>query len=428
MRPGFVRAARDSLERIAAETRDIVALVGVPLLDGHLYNACAICARREVAGWAKKWHLPNYGVFDEKRYFASGDELAIVEVAGTKVGITICEDMWVPGATDDRARRGRRRARRQSLGVPVPRRTRAGTRGHLLGPRARERRSRRALQHGRRSGRAHLRRALARSSTATAACWRGRPASRRRCSSSTSSGRRRLRLAALDDDLEQMRQRARPRPARLRREERLRRRRRQRLGRDRLGRHGRARRRGARLRARPLRLDAVPLLVRGDASRRAPARREPRLRLPRAADRAGRRGVHRRPRAVVRRARSGCRGGEPPGADPRNARDGALQQVRLAARGERQQVGAVGRLRDALRGHGRRIRPPQGRVQDRRLPTRAAPERAGRARARPAVDDRPSAERGAARGSAATRTRCRRTPSWITCSRPTSRTTARSTS
>src|SRR5215472_10616161 len=98
LRPGFVRAARDSVERIAAETRDIVALVGVPLFDGELYNACAICAEGAVVGWAKKWHLPNYGVFDEMRYFASGDDLAFVDVAGTKVGITICEDMWVPGA------------------------------------------------------------------------------------------------------------------------------------------------------------------------------------------------------------------------------------------------------------------------------------------------------------------------------------------
>src|SRR5436190_6400653 len=97
LRPGFVRAARASLERIAAETREIVALVGVPFLDGALYNACAICADGAVTGWARKWHLPNYGVFDEKRYFASGSELALVEVAGTKVGITICEDMWVPG-------------------------------------------------------------------------------------------------------------------------------------------------------------------------------------------------------------------------------------------------------------------------------------------------------------------------------------------
>jgi NAD+ synthase (glutamine-hydrolysing) len=97
LRPGFVRAAQASLERIAAETRDIVALVGAPLHDGGLYNACAICVDGEVSGWAKKWHLPNYGVFDEKRYFASGDELALVEVDGTKVGVTICEDMWLAG-------------------------------------------------------------------------------------------------------------------------------------------------------------------------------------------------------------------------------------------------------------------------------------------------------------------------------------------
>jgi NAD+ synthase (glutamine-hydrolysing) len=97
LRPGFVRAARESLERIAAETHDIIALVGVPLFDGDLYNACAICADGNVTAWAKKWHLPNYGVFDEKRYFASGNELAVIDVAGTKVGITICEDMWIPG-------------------------------------------------------------------------------------------------------------------------------------------------------------------------------------------------------------------------------------------------------------------------------------------------------------------------------------------
>jgi NAD+ synthase (glutamine-hydrolysing) len=97
LRPGFVRAARASLEQIAAETHGIVALVGVPLLDGELYNACAICADGGVTGWAKKWHLPNYGVFDEKRYFAPGSDLALIDVAGTRVGITICEDMWIPG-------------------------------------------------------------------------------------------------------------------------------------------------------------------------------------------------------------------------------------------------------------------------------------------------------------------------------------------
>jgi NAD+ synthase (glutamine-hydrolysing) len=97
LRPGFVRAAQASLERIAAETRGLVALVGVPLFDGDLYNACAICADGEVTAYARKRHLPNYGVFDEKRYFVPGDDITLLDVAGVKVGVTICEDMWIAG-------------------------------------------------------------------------------------------------------------------------------------------------------------------------------------------------------------------------------------------------------------------------------------------------------------------------------------------
>ncbi|HZD86935.1 MAG TPA: NAD+ synthase [Gaiellaceae bacterium] len=97
LRPGFVRATRASLDAIASETSGVVALVGVPLHDGDLYNACAVCADGAVTGFARKWHLPNYGVFDEKRYFAPGDEIALIDVAGVRVGITICEDMWLPG-------------------------------------------------------------------------------------------------------------------------------------------------------------------------------------------------------------------------------------------------------------------------------------------------------------------------------------------
>jgi NAD+ synthase (glutamine-hydrolysing) len=97
LRPGFVRAARSSLDRIAQETRDIVALVGVPLYDSDLYNACAICADGAVQCVYRKRFLPNYGVFDEDRYFAAGRDLVIVEAAGARVGVTICEDMWQPG-------------------------------------------------------------------------------------------------------------------------------------------------------------------------------------------------------------------------------------------------------------------------------------------------------------------------------------------
>ncbi len=97
LRPGFVRAAQRTLEEIAGEVRGIVALVGTPHLDGELYNACAVCIDGEITAYAKKQHLPNYGVFDEKRYFAPGESATVVDVARVRVGVTICEDMWVPG-------------------------------------------------------------------------------------------------------------------------------------------------------------------------------------------------------------------------------------------------------------------------------------------------------------------------------------------
>ena len=102
LRPGFLEAARGSLERIARRVRGPVALIGAPYFDGDLYNACAVCAGREIKGLYRKRFLPNYGVFDEERYFASGKDLLMLELGGVKVGVTVCEDMWQPGppATD----------------------------------------------------------------------------------------------------------------------------------------------------------------------------------------------------------------------------------------------------------------------------------------------------------------------------------------
>src|ERR671936_49976 len=70
LRPGFVRAAAESLREIARETRGIVALVGFPHFDRDLYNACAVCVDGELTAIYRKRFLPNYGVFDEDRYFA----------------------------------------------------------------------------------------------------------------------------------------------------------------------------------------------------------------------------------------------------------------------------------------------------------------------------------------------------------------------
>ncbi len=102
LRPAFVRAARASVEQIAAETGEVVALVGTPWFDGDLANACAVCAGGEVRAVYRKHYLPNYGVFDEHRYFAEGRDLVVLRIGGVSVGITICEDVWQPGppATD----------------------------------------------------------------------------------------------------------------------------------------------------------------------------------------------------------------------------------------------------------------------------------------------------------------------------------------
>jgi NAD+ synthase (glutamine-hydrolysing) len=102
LRPGFVRAARESLDEIARATQDVVALVGFPHLDRDLYNACAVCSGGEVKAIYRKRFLPNYGVFDEDRYFAPARDCLLLELGGTLIGPTICEDMWQPGppATD----------------------------------------------------------------------------------------------------------------------------------------------------------------------------------------------------------------------------------------------------------------------------------------------------------------------------------------
>jgi NAD+ synthase (glutamine-hydrolysing) len=102
LRPGFVRAARRSVDEIAKATRGITALLGAPHLDTDLYNACYVLADGEIRCVYRKRYLPNYGVFDEDRYFAPGRDLFLLRFGEVLVGPTICEDIWQPGppATD----------------------------------------------------------------------------------------------------------------------------------------------------------------------------------------------------------------------------------------------------------------------------------------------------------------------------------------
>ncbi|HWB22967.1 MAG TPA: NAD+ synthase [Gaiellaceae bacterium] len=102
LRPAFIRAARRTLEEIAREATGIVALVGAPHLDTELYNACFVLAGGEIRGVYRKRLLPNYGVFDEDRYFTPGQDVLLLRFGDAVVGPTICEDIWQPGpaATD----------------------------------------------------------------------------------------------------------------------------------------------------------------------------------------------------------------------------------------------------------------------------------------------------------------------------------------
>jgi NAD+ synthase (glutamine-hydrolysing) len=102
LRPSFVRAAGEAVHEIAAATSRIIALVGTPWLDSDLRNACVVCADGSVRAVYRKQFLPNYGVFDEHRYFAPGHDLVLIRLGDVRIGLTVCEDVWQPGppATD----------------------------------------------------------------------------------------------------------------------------------------------------------------------------------------------------------------------------------------------------------------------------------------------------------------------------------------
>jgi len=108
LKPGFVAANLDALQRVAAATVDCVAVVGFVDLARDLHNAAAICAGGEVRGVYRKCEIPNYAVFDEQRYFARGQEPeALYSVRGVPVGVSICEDAWNPaGPMADQADSG----------------------------------------------------------------------------------------------------------------------------------------------------------------------------------------------------------------------------------------------------------------------------------------------------------------------------------
>jgi NAD+ synthase (glutamine-hydrolysing) len=94
-RRDFIKANHAALERVARDApEDIALIVGFVDGDDDIYNAAAIIANGAVAHVYHKQLLPNYGVFDEQRYFARGDDVSTYEIAGTPVSVSVCEDIW----------------------------------------------------------------------------------------------------------------------------------------------------------------------------------------------------------------------------------------------------------------------------------------------------------------------------------------------
>ena len=159
LKPSFIRDNIAALERVVAASKGIAVVVGFVNSEGNqVYNAAAVAHNGKLAGIYHKVYLPNYGVFDEDRYFKPGRVCPVYTINGVAVGVNICEDIWY------------------ALG-PVPLQREAGaevivningspfhagkfaSRERMLGTRAADQRPlHRLRQHRRRPGRAGLRR------------------------------------------------------------------------------------------------------------------------------------------------------------------------------------------------------------------------------------------------------------------------------
>ncbi len=95
-RPAFLKKVDETLEQIAKAVKNITVIIGAPKeKSGKLFNAAIVMQDGKITQSYAKQHLPNYRVFDEKRYFSRGKESVVIDIAGHKVGLLICEDIWM---------------------------------------------------------------------------------------------------------------------------------------------------------------------------------------------------------------------------------------------------------------------------------------------------------------------------------------------
>ncbi|GBE00258.1 glutamine-dependent NAD(+) synthetase [bacterium BMS3Abin07] len=96
LKPQFIKDNMREMDRIKEAVGDILGIVGFVDMDEDIYNAAAVIYKGEIIDRYHKVYLPNYGVFDELRYFQAGDRYPVYKVAGVDIGINICEDIWYP--------------------------------------------------------------------------------------------------------------------------------------------------------------------------------------------------------------------------------------------------------------------------------------------------------------------------------------------
>ncbi|MCE5231879.1 MAG: NAD+ synthase [Mizugakiibacter sp.] len=96
LRPSFLEACTQELQELAGTAQGIAAIVGHPHAQGEVYNAASLLRDGRIALTYRKQALPNYTVFDEKRWFRPGHDAAVAEIDGVRVGLLVCEDIWEP--------------------------------------------------------------------------------------------------------------------------------------------------------------------------------------------------------------------------------------------------------------------------------------------------------------------------------------------
>ena len=421
LRRDFLATVGQGLDAVATGVEGIVALVGFPerverspeelehfdpLIDPPpppAHNSLAIVAEGEVRGVYRKCDLPNYGVFDERRYFEPGCEPALIEIDGMPIGLTVCEDIWHPGFPErDEAAAGARLVVNSS--ASPYHRGKGRARESMVADRARSYRTAFALCNMV-GGQDELvfdggsvvigpdGEVLARAAQfepellvcdlllAAAAGTDG-----------ASSAREVPTLAELSSGADRS-EPVEPRVADPLPSEEA-----EVYAALEIGLRDYVEKNGfdhivlalsggidsalvALIAADALGPDRVTVVVMPSPNSTDETqedartdRGEPRGRADRDLDRRSDGGLRPRPGAGLRGRRAGTRGGEHPGTDPGQPGDGALQQVRLARAHHGQQERALGRLRHPLRGHGGRLRGDQGRLQASRLPARPLAE------------------------------------------------------